>query len=218
MPAPWIAARHEFEDLYADLARGKHLWQLTALALLATLAILAAGYVRLSLTARVTPYVVEVDQLGRARAFGPADALRRADSRLVVSQLALFLREARTVLPSDAAEADVLRRAYAYVDAGAAAFLNAWFADVRNNPRVLARTLTRTIEVTSVLAVPASSAWRAQWTETDWPLDGTPPHRSAWEGYLGVRLAPPETVDAIEDNPLGIHVTSIVWTRVGGNT
>jgi type IV secretion system protein TrbF len=216
VPSPWTAARHEFEDVYADLARGKHAWQLVAFALLALLAVVTVAAVRLSLGARVTPYIVEVDKLGRARAFGPAEPLRRTDTRLVVSQVALFLRDARTVLPSDAAEADVLRRAYAYADAGAATFLNTYFSDPRNNPRSLAHTLTRTVEITSVLPVPASTAWRAQWTETEWPLDGSPPHVAAWEAYLGVRLAPPETVDAIEDNPLGVHVTSITWTRVGG--
>jgi type IV secretion system protein VirB5 len=218
MPSAWTAARHEFEDVYADLARGKHAWQLAAFALLALLAVVTTAYVRLSLGARVTPYLVEVDKLGRARAFGPAEPLRRTDTRLVVSQLALFLRDARTILPSDAAQADVLRRAYAYADAGAATFLNAYFTDPRNNPRLLAHTLTRTAEITSVLPVPGSAAWRAQWTETDWPLDGGPPRVAAWEAYLSVRLAPPETIDAIEDNPLGVHVTSITWTRVGGST
>jgi type IV secretion system protein TrbF len=216
VPSHWTAARHEFEDLYADLARGKHAWQVAAFALLGLLGVVTVVAARLALGARVTPYIVEVDKLGRAQAFGPAESLRRTDTRLVVSQLALFLREVRTVLPSDAAQADVLRRAYAYTDAGAAGFLNRYFTDVRNNPRVLARALARTVEITSVLPVPASAAWRAQWTETEWPLDGSPAHVSAWEGYLGVRVSPPETVDAIEDNPLGVHITSITWTRVGG--
>jgi type IV secretory pathway TrbF-like protein len=216
VPSPWTAARHEFEDVYADLARGKHAWQMAAFALLALLAVATVAVVRLSLAARVTPYIVEVDRLGRARAFGPAEALRRTDTRLVVSQLALFLREVRTVLPSEAAQADVLRRAYAYADAGAAGFLNSYFTDARNNPRLLSRTLARTVEITSVLPVPASAAWRAQWTETEWPLDGSPPRVAAWEAYLAVRITPPETVDAIEDNPLGVHVTSLTWTRVGG--
>ena len=217
MPSPWTAARHEFEDVYADLARGKHAWQVAAFALLALLAVLTATVVRLSLGARITPYIVEVDKLGRARAFGPAEPLRQTDARLVVSQVALFLREVRTVLPSDAAAG---RRAAARVRVHRCErgdVLNAYFTDPRNNPRLLARTLARTVEITSVLPVPASMAWRAQWTETDWPLDGRPPQVVAWEGYLGVRLAPPETVDAVEDNPLGVHVTSITWTRVGGS-
>jgi type IV secretory pathway TrbF-like protein len=212
----WTEARREFEDLYADLARGKHAWQVVAFLALGLLGVVTVAAARLALGERVTPYIVEVDKLGRARAFGPAEAVRRTDTRLVVSQIALFLRDVRTVLPSEAAEADVLRRAYAFVDPGAALFLNTYFTDVRSNPRVLLRVEARTVEITSVLAVPGSAAWRAQWTETEWPLDGSAARVSAWEGYLGVRLAAPETVDAIEENPLGVHVTTIAWTRVGG--
>jgi type IV secretory pathway TrbF-like protein len=216
VPAHWTEARHEFEDLYADMARGKHAWQVAAFVLLGLLGVVTVVAARLALGERVTPYIVEVDKLGRAQAFGPAEMLRRTDTRLVVSQLAVFLREVRTVLPSDAAQADVLRRGYAFADAGAAGFLNAYFSDPRNNPRMLARALARTVEVTSVLPVPGSAAWRAQWTETEWPLDGSAARVTAWEAYLGVRVAPPETVETIEDNPLGVHITSITWTKVGG--
>jgi type IV secretion system protein TrbF len=212
----WTEARREFEDLYMDHARATHAWQIVAFLLLGLLGVVTVVAARLALGERVTPYIVEVDKLGRAQAFGPAEAVRRTDTRLVVSQIALFLRNVRTVLPSEAAEADVLSRAYAFVDPGAAGFLNTYFTDVRNNPRVLGRSEARTVEVTSVLAVPGSGAWRVQWTETEWPLDGSAARASAWEGYLGVRLAAPQTVDAIEENPLGVHVTSIAWTRVGG--
>lgn len=209
----WIAARHEFEGVYADLARGKRNWQCLAFGLLVVLALETCGYVRLSLTARVTPYVVEVDKLGSARAFGPLEPLRRTDTRLVVSQIAEFVREVRTVVPSDVGERDVMARAYAYVDQGGAAFLNSYFTDPRNNPHVLARSITRTAEVTAVL--PSGPGWRVQWVETEYPTDGGPPVPQPWEAYVSIRMSPPETTEAIERNPLGVYVTSIQWTRVG---
>ncbi len=211
----WIdAARGEFQGVYADLARGKRNWQLSSFGLLVVLVVETLGYVRLSLTARVTPYVVEVDKLGSARAFGPVEPLRRTDARLVVSQIAEFVRDVRTVVPSDVGEREVMSRAYAFVDRGGAAFLNAYFTDPRNNPRVLARAMTRTAEVTAVL--PSGSAgWRVQWVETEYPIDGGAPVAQPWEAYLSIRMSPPETTEAIERNPLGVYVTSIQWTRVG---
>lgn len=214
----WVAARREFEGVYANLARGKRNWQLMAFALVIGQIIETAGYVRLSLTARVTPYLVEVDKLGQARAFGPAEPLRHADTRLVIAQLAEFVRNVRTVVPSEAAEANVLARAYAYLDQGGAAFLNAYYGDPRNNPRVLGRTMTRTADVTAVLPVPRTggAGWRVQWTETEYPANGAPAVTHAWDAYLSVRVSPPETEETIERNPLGLYVTSITWTRVGG--
>jgi type IV secretion system protein TrbF len=209
----WIAARREFEGVYADLARGKRNWQLMAFGLVLVLFVETLGYVRVSLSARVTPYVVEVDKLGAARAMGPVEPLRRTDTRLVVAQIAEFVRDVRTVVPSDVGERDVLMRAYAFVDQGGAAFLNAYFTDPRNNPRELARAMTRTAEVTAVL--PSGPGWRVQWVETEYPVDGAAPVAHPWEAYVSVRVSPPETTESIERNPLGVYVTSITWTRVG---
>jgi len=209
----WLTARAEFEGVYANLARGKRNWQLVAFGLLAVLVIETIGYVRLSLTARVTPYVVEVDKLGLARALGPVEALRHTDTRLVVSQIAEFVRDVRTIVPSDVAEGEVMSRAYGFVDQGGAAFLNAYFTDPRNNPHALGRLMTRTAEVTAVL--PSGPGWRVQWVETEYPVDGGTPDVHPWEAYVGVRLSPPETTESIERNPLGVYITSITWTRVG---
>jgi type IV secretion system protein VirB5 len=209
----WLTARAEFEGVYAILARGKRNWQLVAFGLLAVLLTETLGFVRLSLTARVTPYVVEVDKLGLAPAFGPVEPLRRADTRLVVAQIAEFVRDVRMIVPSDVAEGDVMGRAYGFVDQNVAAFLNAYFTDPRNNPHALARLITRTAVVTAVL--PSGPGWRVQWVETEYPVDGGPSIAHPWEAYLGVRLSPPETTESIERNPLGVYITSITWTRVG---
>jgi type IV secretory pathway TrbF-like protein len=212
---PILEGRREFEGVFGDLAKGKRNWQLVAFTLVAVLGIQTIGFVRLALTSRVTPYLVEVDQLGRVRASGPVEQLRAVEARLVVAQLAEFIRDARTVVPAPAAQADVLNRAYAYADQGGAAFLNAYFSDVHNDPRIVGRAVTRSIDVRSVLPVPKSNNWRLQWTETEYPISGGTVTATPWEGYLGVRIVPPETADAIARNPLGVYVTSVTWTKTG---
>ena len=211
-----LAGRREYEHVYANLAKGKRNWQIVAFALTAILGVLSVGFARLALTSRVTPYVIEVDQFGRARAFGALEPLRRTDTRVVIAELAAFVRDVRSVMPSPAGEREVLTRAYGFVDQGAASFLNTYFADSANDPRAVARRATRIAEVTSVLPVPKSSTWKVQWVETEYPANGGSPARTAWEGYFGVRIVPPQTEDAIELNPLGVYVTSINWTRTSG--
>jgi type IV secretory pathway TrbF-like protein len=211
-----LEGRREFEGAFGDLAKGKRNWQLIALGLVIVLAMQTAGFVRLALTSRITPYVVEVDQLGRVRASGPVEELTHVETRLVIAEIAAFVRDVRTVMPAPAAQADVLTRAYGYVDQGGAAFLNAYFGDPHNDPRVVGRSVTRTVDVRSVLPVPKSNTWRVQWTETEYPAAGGGVTATPWEGYLGVRLAPPETADAIARNPLGVYVTSVTWTKTGG--
>jgi type IV secretion system protein VirB5 len=215
---PFVTARNEFMNAFGDLAKRKRNWQLMAFSLVGLLTLVTIAYVRLAQSVRVVPYLVQVDRLGQVVAVGTADELRRPDQRLIASQLAQFVRAIRTVLPAAAApaQAEILRRGYAFVAPEAAAFLNDYFASPVNDPRMLGLRLTRQVDVTAVLRVPDSDVWRLQWTEMERSTQpGGATRTMAWEAYLTVRLAPPRTAETVQDNPLGIYVTSMNWTQVG---
>lgn len=217
-----LAARHEFANAFGDLARGKRNWQVAAFWSMGLLAVALLAYIRLADAARVVPYVVEVDKFGVVAAAGPADVMAAPEPRLVASQLAGFVRAVRSVLPASPpqVQADVMRRAYAFVDQSspAATALNTYFADAAHDPRVLGQTLTRQVQVTSALPVPGSPAWKLRWTETELPLrPGVATRTTAWEAYVTVRLRAPMTADAVQDNPLGVFITSINWTEITDN-
>ncbi len=224
-------ARREYASVFGDLARGKRNWQVVAFVLAGVVAVEALAMIGLARAARVIPYVVRVDQLGRMDAVGPANPIRDPDATLVASQLADFIRSVRTVLPPAAvsAQAALLRHGYAFVTPEAAGFLNSYLADPGHDPRVLGIRLTREVAVTSALRVPDGNTgrrrneddirvqtWRVQWTETDRPTQlGDSTATAAWEGYLTLRVAPPTTAESVQENPLGLFITSIAWTRVG---
>jgi type IV secretory pathway TrbF-like protein len=222
-----LAARDAFSDAFGDLARGKRNWQLVAYWLLGVVTVVVLAYVRLASTAKVVPYIVEVDRLGQISGAGVAEVMKTPESRLIASQLAGFIRSVRTVLPAapPQAQAEIVRQAYAFVDQGssAASTLNTYFADPAHDPRVLGLTLTRQVQVTSTLVVPGSNTWKLRWIETELPLQaGVLSHTTTWEGYVTIRLRPPATTDAVQANPLGVFITSINWTEItdsgGGGT
>lgn len=215
--SPFLAARTEFANAFGDLARGKRNWQVIAFSLTGLLALVTVAYVRLAASARVVPYVVQVDRLGQVVAVGRADALPRPDERMVASELAQFVRAIRTVLPASAAaaQADLLRRGYAFAAPAAATFLNAYFAKPTHDPRVLGLRLTRQVDIASVLRVPNSDVWQLRWTETERSIEpGGLTRTVAWESYCVVQLVPPTTADVVQDNPLGLSITSLSWTQV----
>lgn len=218
----FLTARHEFANAFGDLARGKRNWQLVAFWSLGLLTVCVISYIRIASSARVVPYVVEVDKLGQVMTAREADIMRAPEPRLVASQLASFVRAVRTVLPASPPrlQADMMRRAYMFVDQGssAAVMLNTYFADPSHDPRILGLTITRQVEIASTLPVPASPTWKIRWTETEYPLiAGMRIRVTAWEGYVTVRLQAPTTADAVQDNPLGVFITSINWTQVTDN-
>jgi len=227
-------ARREFVSAFGDLARGKRNWQIAAFAF-ATIALATSlTAIRLAGSAHSVPYLVSVDRLGTLTPISAAEQMHEPDARMLSSQVADFIRSVRTVLPlaASTAQADLLRRAYAFTAPTAAGFLNAYFSDPTHDPRILGSRVARDVRVTSALRVPEpasasrriavrqSQTWRFQWVETDRPIGpldvGDSSAVAAWEGYVTLEIVPPRTVESIQDNPLGIRITSIAWTRLAG--
>jgi type IV secretory pathway TrbF-like protein len=214
-----IIARREFETVFSDLARGKRNWQLMAFAAMGLLGVREVAYQRYAAGSRITPYVVEVDRLGVAQAFGPAEALKATDRRVTIAELATFIRNLRMVVPNMVAQADLTRRAYAYITPTAATFLNSYFSVPEHDPRALGKAIARQVEVTSVLQLPGTNTWKVQWTETETSVTGATASRVAiWEAYLATTVIPPATTETIELNPLGLYVTSMTWSRIAMRT
>jgi type IV secretory pathway TrbF-like protein len=215
--SPFLAARTEFTNAFGDLARGKRNWQLMAFGLGGLLALVTIAYVRLAASARVVPYVVQVDRLGQVVAVGRADAVQQPDERLMASELAHFVRAIRTVLPAAAAaaQAELLRQGYAFAAPGAAAFLNGYFAQPTHDPRLLGLRLTRQVDIASVLRIPHSDVWQLRWTETERSTEpGAETRTLEWESYCTVKVVPPTTPEVVQENPLGRAITSVSWTQV----
>ena len=219
---PYLAAREEFVSTFGDLARGKRNWQLAAFGLLALLGLVLAAYLRLSLGSRITPYVVEVDRLGQAVAFGPAEPLRATDQRVHVFTLGLLIHDLRTVSADPETQRDMLVAGYAFAAGPARATLDAYFADPAHDPRVLGRSVSRDVQITSVLRLPggggaagtAGKTWKVAWRETERPRVAGPVHAAAWEAYLTLEQHPPTTAEGLLRNPLGLYVTDLAWSEI----
>ena len=210
----YLTARSNFESLFRDQAKETHAWKIAALAELLILGLLLVAYLRLSSASQVVPYVVEVDRMGQAVAFGPAEPLRRTDQRVTVRDLTLLIRNLRSITPDPGLQVRMIQDAYAFLDPSAATFLNEYFADPANDPQRLGQERTREVEITSVLPIPNSDSWKVQWTETERPRVGSFAQRSAWEAYLTVDRQPPTDAQTLQANPLGLYVTGINWTRI----
>ena len=228
---PWVDAvahgRREWAGAFGDLAKSRRNWQLVAFGALAIACVESTGLVALATTSRITPFVVEVDRLGRAQAFGPAERIEPADRRIMQAQIATWVHDIRAVLADPIAQQDLVRRAYAFVDQNTAGFLQSYFTDPARDPRVIARELTRVVEVTGILPVPgaasssaargavsAPTTWKVSWTETDYPRGGGTPTVAAWEAYVTTHQVPPTSPERVEVNPLGLYITAVSWTQV----
>jgi type IV secretion system protein VirB5 len=212
---PFLSQRHEFHNRFYDLAKAKRNWQLIAFASVALLAVVTVSYVVMASSSRITPYVVEVSELGIARAYGPAERLPGSEmERVITAELSEFIMNTRRVLADPQAQREAILEAYAFADKRAETFLNNFYSQPENDPRLLALKIRRTIHIESILRIPDSDSYRVRWTERERGQNSTTTVRTSWEAILAVATSPPETEETLLINPLGVYVYDINWGSI----
>ena len=215
---PYVEARREWDERYADLVLGKRNWQLAAAGSLTVALILATGIFWEATRSRYIPYVVEVDKLGYAltipQPLTPA-AVPDVTARMEQYEIAAFVHDTRSVSSDPLVEQQMLNALLAHTRGAADRFLDEYYHSegFSHNPFKRAEKQTVAVQVESILKVSAQS-YRVRWTEAQPDLNGAtlglPSH---WEVHLQTSIAPPNSTDAIVSNPLGLYVTQISWTE-----
>jgi type IV secretion system protein TrbF len=218
---PYVEARREWDERYADLVLGKRNWQIAAGGLLALSLTLASGIVWLTTRSRYIPYVVEVDKLGYAltvpQPLSPT-AVPDVTARMERYEVAAFIRNARSVSSDPQVEHEMLNSLLAHVRGAADRFLDAYYHSdgFTHNPFKIAEKQTVSVQINSILQLSAQS-YEVRWTEVQSDLNGvalgSPTH---WEAQLQTWIVSPNSDDTILSNPLGFYVTQISWTQQQG--
>lgn len=209
-------ARGEYRDRYHDLAAARRNWQLVALFALLLDGFLSVGLFYQAARSRISPYVVEVDRLGHAMAFGPAVELKAPEERFYRYALSSWIVAARTVYGPEDVEPQrrAANTAYAYVRGEAAQRLTSYYST--HNPILLSRDRTVSVEIRSVLKTGADARgatfWELEWVESHRGRGGSSLERQLWRASARTLLDPPRTSDTVLLNPLGLYLVSFDWT------
>jgi len=198
-----------FLDRYQDLARAARNWRVACAAAMLHALLATGGLFFVATQAKVRPYVVEVDRMGNAVAFGPAEETALPSERLHRSLLALTLRNLRIKVSDPRAQETLLLQGMSYLKGPALAFVQDWLRE--NNPYKNPRQ-NRAIEVESVLRL-SENTWQLQWTESIFDADQQD-RKETWQAVATVALDPPATNAEILDNPLGLYISSLNWNRM----
>lgn len=162
-----------------------------------------------SLQSRVTPYVVEVDRLGEARAVTAAEANYRPTDPQIAWHLAAFIRNVRTI----SLDPVLMRRdwlgAYDFVTQRGAQFLGGYARSAAPFDRIGERTVS--VQVTSVVRA-SDQSFQVKWIETEFDR-GAQDRITRWTAILSIQSRPPRSADMLRRNPLGIYIDAIDWSR-----
>ncbi|MDO7843541.1 conjugal transfer protein TrbF [Sphingomonas immobilis] len=184
-------------------------WRLMAFGGLGLSTAMSGALVWQSLQSRVTPYVVEVDRLGEARAVTPAEAAFRPTDPQIAWHLARFIEHVRSVSLDPVLMRAEWLSAYEFVTQRGALALGEYARAA--NPFGSVGDKTLSVQVTSVVRA-SDQSFQVKWTETAFDR-GAQTGVSHWTGILTVKLRPPTSADVLRKNPLGLYVDAIDWSR-----
>lgn len=184
-------------------------WRLMAFGGLLLSTGLSAGLLWQSMQSRVVPYVVEVDELGEARAVAPAAADYQPTDPQIAWHLARFITSIRSVSLDPVLMRESWLSAYDFVTERGALALGDYaraanpFADVGDR--------TVSVQVTSVVRA-SDRSFQVKWNETTFER-GSVAGSARWTAMVTIVMRPPGSADILRKNPLGLYVDALDWAR-----
>ena len=211
---PYLAARKEWDERYGDLISRARNWRMAFFVAAAIAFLAVGGMIVIAKQARVVPYVVAIDSLGRTVASGPAEQTTAADDRLKRAALNSWVSDWRFVSMDGSAQRRAIDRTYSLIASGTPAQIAVSEYYSKDPPNERAAKQTVDVEVKAIF--PSSEkTYEVEWVETTRSLAGTvigEPQR--WKGSFTLVVNPPTDEALARVNPLGIYVTSASWSRV----
>lgn len=184
-------------------------WRIMALGCLCLCFASSGALVWRSLQSSVTPYVVEVDASGAARAVAPATERYSASDAQIAHHLANFIEHVRGLSVDPVVVRENWLRAYDYVTDRAATTLHDYAR--ANDPFAEIGRRSRTIDIVSVVRISADS-FQARWIERTYE-NGALVRAERYTGAFTVINQPPTDAARLRANPLGLYVHALHWSQ-----
>jgi len=207
--SPYARAAQDWDERIGSARAQARNWRLAAFGAMALAALALGGFIYTANQTRIATYVVAVNERGQPGRIVLADKLYQPTT----SEIAYFLADWVSLVRSKSTDGVVIRgnwqRAYNFITPQAELTLNIFARS--NDPFAKVGEEARTIEVETVLPR-SKDTYQVTWRETLY-TNGAPGTPETWTGLFGVRIAPPQTEQALRANPLGIFITSFQWSR-----
>lgn len=215
---PYLDARREWNERYGEFVAQAKQWRVIAALCCATAFAAVVGVVWIGSQSKLVPYLVEVTRKGEVVSGHLASPTSAMNDDLVRSIVAGFVEDWRSVSVDAGVQQKVIARTYAHLSSGDPAYnaVNGFFQT--NNPFERAAKETVTIEIRSVLKTSASS-FQIEWQEETRDRRGGAVIAVAhFKAAAIVALVPPAKEEEIMQNPIGLYVRELTWSRELTNT
>jgi type IV secretion system protein TrbF len=211
---PYQAAGQLWDDRIGSARVQAKNWRIIALVSVLLSCVLTAFLIVQSRRSTITPFVVEVDRQGEVHAVGAAVEAYKPTDAQIAYHLARFIRNVRSLPLDPIVLRDNWLEAYAYTTDRGANILNE-YARV-NDPFGHVGRSSIAIEITSIVRASGNS-FQVRWIERTY-ANGSPTTTERWTAVVSILQEVPRDVLRIRENPLGIYVNGLDWSRELGSS
>src|ERR1700742_3978679 len=210
---PYVRARQEWDERFGDQIKSKNNWRLTAFISMATTFLCVTGMVATAYRSNTVPYVVALDDVGRAVPVVPAQQVAVKDVRRQTAVAARWLNDLRTVVADAVVQRRLVDEVYAETGQNSAASATVPEFYSKNSPFDLLTKQTVDVSVESVVQQ-SPRTYEVTWTEVTRDLVGEFMATHRYRAFVSVTTQ--EVTDAKQAlvNPLGLYVTNLAWGEV----
>jgi type IV secretory pathway TrbF-like protein len=206
---PYQAAQQCWDERIGNARVQAANWRLMAFACLGLALVTAGALIWKSMQSTVTPYVVEVNQLGEVRAVGPADETYRPTDAQIANHLTRFVTDIRSLSIDPIVVRKNWLEAYDFVTDRGAVVLND-YARARD-PFGHIGEISVAVEVTSVVRA-SDSSFQIRWIERAYS-GGALTTTERWTAIVSIAVRPPRDEQRLRRNPLGLYINGLNWSR-----
>lgn len=210
---PYLRARQEWDERFGDQIKSRNNWRLAAFLSMATALVCVTGMVAIGYRSNTVPYVVALDDVGRAVPVIPAKQVAVKDVRLQEAVVARWVTNLRTVIADAVAQRRLVDEVYAETgqNSPASATITEFYS--KNSPFDLLTKETVDASVESIVQQ-SPKTYEVAWTEVTRDLNGNLMASHRYRAFVSVVTQ--EVTDARQAlvNPLGLYVTNLTWGEV----
>ena len=212
-PVPFVEEDPHKDDRYMNLAVNAHNWQVAWRITAAILAISVAQNGYYMMQSKFVPVVIEVDELGQTVVIGEVTKSKPIDSeRVLMREMSDFIKYSRSVTGDLNLQKSWSRWvAQRMPDNGSASRLVKELYAARD-PYKTSQSGTYSIEIKSVLRQ-SKETYEVEWIEIQRKLSGEIIGQERWRALMSYTLQPSDTLEGIRNNPVGMYITELSWTR-----
>src|SRR6202012_2340605 len=180
---------------------------------MATTFLCVTGMVATGYRSNTVPYVVALDEVGRAVPVIPAKQVAVKDVRLQAAVVARWLTDLRTVVADAVVQRRLVDEVYAEIGQNSAAAATVTEFYSKNSPFDLLTKQTVDVSVESIVQQ-SPRTYEVTWTEVTRDLVGEFMATHRYRAFVSVTTQ--EVTDAKQAlvNPLGLYVTNLTWGEV----